>query len=38
MKSFDSWWARLNSNHIRIAIGLVSILAMILSGSAGDYW
>jgi hypothetical protein len=38
MKFFDSYWSRLNSSHVRIALAVVSVLAMVLSGSAGDYW
>ena len=38
MKFFDSWWARLTPNHARIAVALVSILAMVLTGAADDHW
>ena len=38
MKSFDSWWAHLTPNHVRIAVALVSILAMVLTGAADEHW
>jgi hypothetical protein len=38
MKTFDSWWARLTPAHVRIAIALVSVLAMVLTGAADDFW
>jgi hypothetical protein len=38
MKMFDSWWARLTPAHVRVVVGLVSILAMVLTGAADDFW
>jgi hypothetical protein len=37
MRFLENWWERAPS-YVRIALALVSIVAMVLGGAADHYW